>query len=617
MIRAETSATTDPAASFALWLSRFSVCLENRDAQGAAQLFASDGHWKDLLALTWEHKIFSGRDEIAESLSCVLGSMVPRNLRPAASRPAAVARRRSRQEVIEGYFDFDTNVGQATAFVRLLPSDQGPVAWILLTALQELNGHEAKVGKHRRARGESADAQGRNWLEDRLERRTYADRDPEVIVVGAGHAGLVAAARLQQLGVDTLVVEKKSRVGDVWRDRYHSLTLHNDINANHLPYMPFPTSWPLWLSKDQLALWLEVYAECMELNVWTSTELLSSSYSEEERRWAVSLRLESGEVVQRHCRHLVVATGISGNIPNRPQLAGIADFKGQVVHSSEFRDSSIYAGKNVVVVGTGSSGHDIAQDLVLHGAKSVSMLQRGPTCVISRNPGAAIVYAIYGGGEPTEDVDLMAAAIPYPLLVESYRYITRTAAELDKELLQKLNERGMKTYFGSDGTGFQMMFMRGEGGYYIDVGCSELIANGTICIIQNDDMAGFAADGIKLQDGSLVPCDVVVLATGFQNMQENIRAMFGDGVAEKVGKVWGFDKDHQMRAMWRRTGQNGLWITGGALLDSRIFSRFLSLEIKADLEGLLPDREALPLHAGADHTEPLNAGSSQADLPVA
>lgn len=594
----------DPVALFSQWLDQFAACLDRGDAKGAARLFASEGHWKDLLALTWEHKIFSGRDEIAESLSRVLGEMEPRNLRPAASRPAPVARRRSREDVVEGYFDFDTNVGRATAFARLLLTDHGPVAWIMLTTLQELRGFEEQVGGRRPSGdGGSADGDGRNWLDERRESRAFADREPEVIVVGAGHAGVAAAARLRQLGVDTLVVEKKPRVGDVWRDRYHSLTLHNEINANHLPYMPYPSSWPLWLSKDQLALWLEIYAECMDLNVWTSTELCSASYSEEDRLWTVSLRLENGEVAQKHCRHIVVATGITGSIPNRPELPGVADFRGDVLHSSEFRDSSIYADKNAIVVGAGSSGHDIAQDLVAHGAKSVAMVQRGPTCVISRSPGAAMIYAIYGDGQPTEDVDLLAAAVPYPLLEQSYRWITQKAADLDRELLGKLNERGMKTYFGSDGTGFQMMFMRGEGGYYIDVGCSALIADGTIGILQSDDVEGFAADGMKMADGRVVPCDVVVLATGYLNMQENIRAMFGHSVAEKVGRVWGFDGDRQMRAMWRRTGQDGLWITGGSLLDSRIFSRFMTLEIKAELEGILPDRKALPLRAEASQVE--------------
>ena len=600
MDHVEALAKPDPAAVFSQWLSAFSICLESSDAAGAARLFASEGYWKDLLALTWEHKVFSGREEIAGALSRTLGPMGLRNIRPAASRGAPALARRSRQQVVEGYFEFETNVGQVTAFVRLLLTDQGPAAWILLTALQGLHGFEEQIDKLRPTGDAYAmNALGRNWLEDREERRTFADRDPEVIVIGAGHAGLIAAARLRQLGVDTLVVEKQPRVGDIWRNRYHSLTLHNEIMANHLPYLPFPKTWPVWLSKDQLAFWLEFYAESMELDVWISTEMCGASYSDSDREWTVDLRLADGSVVQKRCRHIVVASGVSGSIPHRAQLPGLADFKGEVVHSSEFEGGALYAGKTALVVGTGNSGHDIAQDLVVKGAKSVAMLQRGPTCVISLKPGAAMIYAVYGDGRPTEDVDLTAAAIPYPLLEESYRWITRKAAGMDEKLLADLNARGFKTFFGSDDTGFQMIYMRGEGGYYIDVGCSAYIANGTIGIVQAEDSDKFVADGLRMKDGSTVPCDVVVLATGFRNMQENIRIMFGDAVADKVGKVWGFDEDYQMRAMWRRTGQDGLWITGGSLLDSRIFSRFMTLEIKADLAGVLPDRDKLPLHVSA------------------
>ncbi|MDP3676632.1 MAG: NAD(P)/FAD-dependent oxidoreductase [Novosphingobium sp.] len=596
MSSAATSTESDPSDLFEDWLRAFAHSLDASDSAGAAQLFASDSYWKDLLAFTWEHKIFSGRSEIAAAFSATIRLMGPRDVRRAASRPGPVARRRSRRDVIEGYFDFDTNFGTGTAFVRLIVTDRGPVAWILLTTLQELREIEGPGGK-------LPIDDGHTWLERRAERQAFANRDPQVIVIGAGHAGVVAAARLGQLGVDTLVVEKKPRVGDVWRDRYSSLTLHNEINANHLPYLPFPKSWPLWLSKDQLALWLETYAECMELNVWTSTEMCSAIYSEAERQWTVDLRRCDGTIVQKRCRHVVVATGISGSIPNRVDLPGASEFRGEIVHSSDFKSSADYAGKNVIVVGMGSSGHDIAQDLVANGATSVSMLQRGPTCVISRNPGAAMIYAIYSSGQAIEDVDLVAAAIPYPLLKESYKFITAKAAELDQPLLSKLNERGMKTYFGSDNTGFQMMFMRGQGGYYIDVGCSALIADGTIPVIQAEETIGLNAGDFQMKDGSTVPCDVVVLSTGFLNMQENIRAMFGNEVADKVGPVWGFDEDYQMRAMWRRTGQDGLWITGGSLLDSRIFSRFMALEIKAELEGILPSRDALPLQAGVDAPE--------------
>ena len=93
-----------------------------------------------------------------------------------------------------------------------------------------------------------------------------------MLVVGGGHAGLSIAARLKQLGIDALIVDREARVGDNWRTRYHALTLHNQVQVNHLPYMPFPANWPSYIPKDKLAGWFEAYAETMELDFWTGTE---------------------------------------------------------------------------------------------------------------------------------------------------------------------------------------------------------------------------------------------------------------------------------------------------------------------------------------------------------
>jgi cation diffusion facilitator CzcD-associated flavoprotein CzcO len=577
---------------FKTWLNKFAVAFEAKNPERLAGLFSENGHWKDLLSFTWEHRVFSGREKIRHAFNATLDRVDARNFRCAEGGKKARVTTRSRRQVVEGYFDFDTNAGKGTAFARLVLTEDEPDeprAWIVLTTLQQLHGFEEKVGERRPSGDEySKNVNGHTWLEDRATTKTFANREPQVIVIGAGHAGLVAAARLGQIGVDVLVVEKSQRVGDVWRKRYKSLTLHNEIMANHLPYLPFPKTWPVWLTKDHLANWLEAYAECLELNVWTGTILENAKYSEEAQQWSVHLRLADGNEREMTCRHIVVATGVSGSIPHVPKMPGLETFGGDAIHSSEFYDGATYRGKNAIVVGTGNSAHDVAQELLMKGAKTVAMLQRGPTCVISLKPGAQMIYKIFDEEHPTDDIDLMAAAIPYPLLEDTYRWITSKAAKFDESLLNRLNKGGFKTYFGRDGTGFQMMYMRGEGGYYIDVGCSELIANGSVNVIQYDDIDGFNRDGLKLKDGRLIPCELVVLATGFKNMQENIRKLFGDEVAEKVGRVWGFDEHYQMRNMWRRTGQHGLWITGGALLDSRIFSRFLALEIKASLEDILP-----------------------------
>jgi hypothetical protein len=176
------------------------------------------------------------------------------------------------------------------------------------------------------------------------------------------------------------------------------------------------------------------------------------------------------------------------------------------------------------------------------------------------------------------------------VLRRAYQYVTARMCDLDRELLDRLRAVGFRTDFGEDDTGFYMKYLRTGGGYYIDVGCADLIADRKIGLVAFADIAGFTRDAVRLVDGTTVGCDVLVLATGYQNQQEGIRRRFGDGVADRVGSVWGFDDHYFMRNMWTRTAQDGLWLTGGSLLDSRFYSRFLALLIKVDLAGLLPPR---------------------------
>jgi cation diffusion facilitator CzcD-associated flavoprotein CzcO len=590
---------TDPALIFHDWVMNFGDALEARDAAALADGFLLDGFWKDFLSFTWEHRVFSGRNQIRAAFAESLAAIEPRSARIAEGRTAPRLLRRAGKWVIEGFFDFDTKWGRGTAFVRLLHNQAHPAhpqIWLMLTTLQELRGFEEKIGRRRPSGNEYAmNTCANNWQDDRDQRRTFADRDPEVLIVGAGHAGLILAARLGQLGVDTLVIDKTPRIGDVWRNRYHSLTLHNELTANHMPYMPFPEIWPTWLSKDRLAGWLESYAEAMELNVWTSTELLTSSYDEKTKTWTARVRQADGTERTLRCKHLVVAIGVSGSIPNIPKIPGLKDFRGEVKHSGEYTRGANYKGKRAIVIGTGNSAHDVAQDLHVNGAEAVWLYQRSPTCVVSLEPSAIKVFQVYSEGPSVDDMDLVTSSLPYPVLVDTYKFMTKRAAEDDRELLAALNKAGFETYYGVDETGFHMMYLRGEGGYYINVGCSELIIDGKVGVIQARDAAQFVEEGLRMQDGSVIPCDLVVLATGFRNMQEGIRRLVGDGIADKVGPIWGFDQDYQMRGMWRRTPQDGFWVMGGALIDARLNSRFLALEIKASLEGLLPDRSAMPI----------------------
>ncbi len=394
---------------------------------------------------------------------------------------------RAGAEIIEAIFKFETAKGRGSGVVRLDP--QSGKAWTLLTALDEIKGHEEKPGRFRHdGKAYSRDFRGPNWLDVRQATASYQDRDPDVLVIGGGQAGLSAAACLGQLGIDTLIVDRGQRIGDNWRNRYHALVLHNQVNVNHLPYMRFPPSWPAYIPKDKIAGWFEAYAESMELNTWTSTEFESATYDDSNERWSVTLRRD-GETRQLHPRHVVMATGVSG-IPNLPDIPTLKNFAGTVLHSSQYTSGDGWRGKRALIIGSGNSGHDIAQDLHASGAH-VTLVQRSPTLVVNVEPSAQLPYALYDEGPSLEDCDLITLSVPVPLAKKTHVMLTEQAKQLDQKLLDALTGKGFKLDFGEDGTGWQFKYLTRGGGYYFNVGCSDLIVNGEIALAQFSDIAEF------------------------------------------------------------------------------------------------------------------------------
>lgn len=590
MTSSDVSTTGAPADAFDAWLSDFGDALESGNATLIADHFLEDGYWRDLLAFTWDYRTFAGRPEIEKALAARLHMVQPRNVRRSPDRMAPRFVRRSARSLIEGYFDFDTVVGHGTGFVRL-QADAGASSgfriWIGLTTLQGLTGFEETSGSNRPTGVEySYNFAGDNWLDEREKARAHTEADPEVLIVGAGQSGLALAARLKQIGVDAVVAESHARVGDNWRKRYHSLTLHNEVWANSLPYMPFPETWPTFVPKDKLAGWLEYYAEAMELNVWTSTTVDGATRDGVDARWTVRLRQSGGSVREVRVAHLVFANGAVSGVPRLPNLPGLDSFGGPVMHSTDFARGDTWRGKKAIVIGTGNSGHDVAQDLYSNGA-SVTIVQRSPTCVVSLVPSGTLVYGLYSEG-PAEDIDLITASIPYPVLKDAYQWLTKKTNQLDRDLLEGLHAVGFLTDNGHDDTGFHMKYLRTGGGYYINVGCSDLIAARKIDLIHAEDIDTFTPGSLRLRDGSVREADLVVLATGYESQQEGVRRMLGDEVADRLGPVWGHDDEGFMNGLWRRTGQAGFWMMGGALMEGRLWSKFLALQIKADLEGMLP-----------------------------
>ena len=581
--------TDDISVTADTWLGRFEDGLARADHGLLETLFHPDSYWRDVLALSWNIQTVNGAASILKELTARAPHMAPTGFMVDPDRRAPRQVMRAGTNAIEAIFKFETAVGRGDGILRLIPDAADGhrlKAWTLLTELGELKGFEEQLGIERpRGNAYSRDFRGPNWLDLRKASAGYADRDPTVLVIGGGQSGLCIAARLKQLNVDTLIIDREKRIGDNWRKRYHALTLHNQVQVNHLPYMHFPPNWPTYIPKDKLANWFESYVESLELNFWTETEFEGGSYDEQHGRWTVTLRRADGTTRVMRPRHVVLATGVSG-IPSVPDIAGLADFGGKVMHSSQYDDGENWKGKRAIVVGTGNSGHDIAQDLHSSGA-DVTLVQRSPTLVVSIEPSAQLVYAPYNEGT-LEDNDLIATSMPLALSRKSHAMTTEKSKELDQALLEGLARVGFKLDFGEDNTGWQFKYLTRGGGYYFNVGCSDLIANGDILLKQFDDIDGFVAQGARMKSGDIFAADLVVLATGYKRQEELVRKLFGDEVTTRVGIIWGFGEEQELRNMYTRTGQPGLWLIAGGLAQCRIGSKHLALQIKAIEEGLLP-----------------------------
>ncbi|WP_407167404.1 NAD(P)-binding domain-containing protein [Bradyrhizobium sp. ORS 111] len=567
------------------WIAALNGALATGSADDLAVLFAPDGHWRNLFGISWLFATFSGRHSVAAELSQRAGKVRATGFRiddrALIPRRAVVAGR----EVIEAVFTFDTSHGPGTGAVRLLPGANGhSVAWTFSTMLDfdsicDAGSARAADGIHAR------DFAAPDWIEQRQVARAYADREPDVLIVGGGHAGIAAATECKRIGLDVLIVDRARRIGDNWRLRYRGLKLHNKTPVNHFRYLPFPQTFPDYIPKDKIANWLESYVDIMELDFWTETAFEGAAYDETTQRWTVTLqRAEHTRTL--HPKHIVLATSVSGT-PNNPEIPGIEQFKGRVLHSSKFAAGREWSDRSVVVFGTGTSAHDICQELHAVGA-DVTMVQRSPTMVVNVEPAQLYDRTYLGDGPPIEVRDILNSGVPLPVMKIAHKLITDEVKRLDAPLLSRLERAGFRLEFGEDGTGWPLKFRSRGGGYYFNVGCSELIADGKIRLIQAADIAGFTADGLALKDGSQLNAELFVLATGYKGLDHLLAKLFGDDVARRVGRVWGFDDTTQeLRNMWTRTGQPGLWFTGGAFSQARIYSRFIALQIAAIEAGTL------------------------------
>lgn len=578
-----------PQARVDAWLERFEAALTARDIETAARMFATESYWRDLVAFTWNIKTVEGREGVADLLHACLDHTAPSGFR--VTEPPTEA-----DGVVEAWLEFDTATGRGQGHLRL--TDEG--AWTLLTALRELKGFEEPRGPRRPQGVEHGVVRGRrSWAEqrEREQRELGYQRQPYVVVIGGGQGGIALGARLRQLDVPSLVVERHARPGDSWRTRYKSLCLHDPVWYDHLPYLPFPDNWPVFAPKDKIADWLEMYVRVMEVPYWTRSEVTSASWDERTQQWTVTVD-RGEETVVLTPRHLVFATGMSGK-PNIPSFPGMDVFEGEQHHSSQHPGPDAYTGRKAVVIGSNNSAHDICAALWEHGA-DVTMVQRSSTHVVRSESlmefGLGDLYSerAVAAGITTEKADLTFASLPYRIMPRFQIPIYEKIKERDADFYARLEKVGFQLDWGDDGSGLFMKYLRRGSGYYIDVGASELVAEGKIKLAHGQ-VDHLTRDSVVLADGTELEADLVVYATGYGSMNGWVADIAGQEMADRVGKCWGLGSgttkdpgpwEGEQRNMWKPTQQPGLWFHGGNLHQSRHYSLYLALQLKARYEGI-------------------------------
>lgn len=579
------------ADEFRDWLTVLETALNAREIDAVTELFASDEcFWRDLVAFTWNIATMDGRPAIASMLRSQLAGIGEITVVPEGEANVS-------GDIVEGWFDFETRSGRGKGHVRL----RGGKCWTLMTALTELKGFEEPAGRRRVVGIEHKARKDRvTWLEERQRQAASlgVDVQPYCVIVGGGQGGLALGARLKRLGVPTLILEALPKPGDSWRNRYKSLYLHDAVWADHLPYLPFPDHWPVYMSKDKMADWLEMYAKVMELDIWCSTVCHGARYDEAAKHWVVTIERE-GRKSELRPQQLVLATGLSGK-PQTPSFPGAETFEGVQYHSSEHREGEALAGKRVVVLGANNSAHDICVDLWAAGA-DVTMIQRSPTTVIKastlRRNGDLGPWSEHARekGITTERGDLMVASMPFRPKERIDRANCEKYQREDAVFYDALRACGFMFDFGEDNTGIAGKYARRASGYYIDVGASDLIADGEIVVRSRVGVSAIKPRSVVLSDGSEIPADAIVYATGFGPMESWAEMLISKECSARIGRCWGLGSgtamdpgpwEGELRNMWKPTAQEGLWFHGGNLAQSRFHSLHLALQIKARKEGL-------------------------------
>ncbi|RAH72502.1 flavin-containing monooxygenase [Aspergillus aculeatinus CBS 121060] len=561
-------------------VARLSESMGAGDAQAFTDLFLPCGVWRDKLSFTWDYRTFNFHPAILKAAQDLFPTTKATNFKFLSPSPA-VSRPYSDFAQLQFVVSFETEVVNASAVINAVLTKEGWKIYTMHTVAEKLKQFPEVPPADGHMTGPIS------WEKQRAAEVEAAN--PEVLIIGGGQNGLALAARCKALGMDSLIIERGDEIGDVWKKRYEYLSLHFPHWADDLPYFPYPKLWPTYTPAQKQGMYMQWYAEALELNVWTKSEVVRAE-QDEQNRWTVTINKEGRETRELHPKQVIMATSLCG-VPMTPQVPGMADFKGVIRHSTTHDSARDFVGKKVCVVGTSSSGFDTAFDCSRRGI-DVTLLQRSPTYIMSLTHSVPRAIGNYGpdaeGNRPNqEEQDRFFFATPTGPGEELARRNAKVLEDLDRPLLDALHARGLRTWRGQRGTGGSTLGQTRNGGFYFDAGACEHIINGKIKV-EPGYIERFTEDKVILNDGREREFDLVVFATGFSNTIDSVRATLGDKIARQCGPIWGIDEEGEFKTAYRETGVPNLWLMVGYLPYTRFHSKLMAMRIKALMEGVSP-----------------------------
>lgn len=311
------------------------------------------------------------------------------------------------------------------------------------------------------------------------------------LIIGAGPAGLAMAGRMRKAGLDFEIIEQSNKVGNAWHNHYDRLHLHTVKQWSHLPHLPFPADYPLYVSRQQLTQYLADYAAHFKIQPHFEAQATAIT-KQADGSWKV--QTQNGKTYL--AENVIISTGVN-RVPNRPEWPGQEKFKGSITHSVSYKNPRPYLGKSVLVVGMGNTGAEVALDLSEQGVDTYISV-RHPISVVPRDL----------NGRPVQVTSKQLAKLPLGLG-------DWLGSQIRKIYFGNLSKYGLES-----STMHPAVQLRKTGKTpIVDIGTIKAIKEGKIKVVKEIDH--FTETGVQFKTGEHIELDAVLLATGYKAKVED------------------------------------------------------------------------------------------------